>query len=101
MSNVKISAATMFKKIKNCPSQFLAQLVLDPQTGKSLEYHNLIKHPNKILRDIWALATCKELEQLAQRYKSYGEATNCIEFIKVTQIPTNKKNAYTYIVAKI
>ena len=89
------------KKIQTWPSQFLAQPVLDPQTGESLEYRDLINHPNKKLRDIWALAMCKELGRLAQGYKSYGEATNCIEFIKVSQIPSNKKATYARIVAEI
>ena len=78
----------------------LAQPVLDPNTGKYLEYRDLLKHPDEKFRKLWIEAMCKELGRLAQGYKN-GEATNCIEFIHPSQIPSNKKPTYARIVAEL
>ena len=81
--------------------KFFAQPVLDPSSGKSMEYRDLIKHADPTIQRIWALAMCEELGHFAQGYKNNGEATDCIDFIHYKDIPLNKKATYAHIVAEI
>ena len=71
--------------------KLVANPVLDPSTGKYLEYKQLLKHPDANLRQLWVQAMCKELGRLAQGYKG-SEATNCIEFIHFTELPKKQKS---------
>ena len=46
---------------------FIAAAVLDHETGESLEYRQLIKHPK--YKDVWSSSYAKELGRLCQGYK--------------------------------
>ena len=80
---------------------FLANPVLDPTTGRSLEYRHLVTHRNEEIRKIWEMGMCNELGRLAQGFKSKIKGTDCVEFIPVSQIPRHKRATYARIVAEI
>ena len=79
----------------------MANPVLDPLTGRSLEYRHLITHNNPETRRIWANAFCNELGRLVQGYKQQVTGTDCIDFIEFHQIPKNKRATYARIVSEI
>ena len=87
--------------IEKAIPKLFAHPVIDPQTGKSLEFRHLINHADPEMQRIWSLAMCKELGRLAQGYKNNNEATNCIEFISFDEIPPDKKPTYARIVAEV
>ena len=91
----------MLNHVEKKMNKYFAQPVLDAATGKSMEFRDLLKHPDPKIRKRWALAFCKELGRLANGYKEHKEATNCIEFITHKEIPANKRPTYARIVAEL
>ena len=81
--------------------QFMANPVIDPTTGKQMEYRDLSKHKDKKIREIWARAFCNELGRLTQGFKNRVQGTNCCTFIKFANIPKNKRATYARIVSEI
>ena len=79
----------------------VAHPVLDPLTGRMMEYRDLLKHPDPQVRQLWERGMCRELGRLAQGFGGSKEATNCIQFINFNQIPTHKKATYARIVAEL
>ena len=80
--------------------QHVANPVIDPLTGRSLEYRHLLNHKDQSVRIRWGGAMCKELGRLAQGYKD-TKGTNCITFIPKSVIPSHKKATYARIVSEI
>ena len=75
--------------------------MLDPQTGKQLEYRQLLNHPDKKLREAWIKAFCYELGRLAQGFQNKVKYCDAIDFITYTEIPANKVPAYARLVAEV
>ena len=81
----------------NPHSPELANAVLDPTTGKLLEYRDLLKTKDK---DKWYDACSKEFARLCQgRSKDNTASTNTIFFKHPDELPNNKKATYLRICA--
>ena len=71
--------------------------VLDPKTGKLLEYRDLLKGPDA---DLWYDGCSKEFARLCNgRKKDDTVGTNTIVFIRPEQLPKGKKPTYLRICA--
>ena len=72
--------------------------MLDPSTGKLLEYRDLLKNPKTC--NVWYDACSKEFARLCNgRQKDNTKGTNSIRFKKPSQLPPGKKATYLRICA--
>eukprot|EP00957_Ditylum_brightwellii_P210155 15364621-Ditylum_brightwellii.AAC.2 len=69
--------------------------ITDPETGKQLEYQDLVQDIQ--YKAVWEKALTKELDQLAQGQCGYA-ATNTISFIQKEAMLVGRKAAYGRIV---
>ncbi len=75
-----------------------AGTVFDEESGRLLEYRQLIKHPK--LGHIWKHAAANEFGRLAQGIRDI-KGTNTIRFIPKAQMPNHKRATYARFVADI
>ena len=87
-------------KTINYIQQHIANPVLDQSSGKTLEFRDLINHPDPAIREVWSNAFCNELGRLTQGYKNQVQFTNCCKFIKHSEIPTHKKKLMPELLVK-
>ena len=73
--------------------KFFAGSVIDDETGKALEYRDLIK--NEKYRDNWSASLANELERLAQVIRDI-KGTNTIYFTLKSDIPQERIKNITY-----
>ena len=66
----------------------LANAIFDEQSGKMLNYRQLLTHPNH--KDIWTKSSADEFGRLAQGVGGRIEGTNTIYFIPYNKIPRNR-----------
>ena len=78
-----------FKALKE-----LVSAVLDEETGKILEYRNLLKHPT--LGPDWQISGANEFGRLAQGVGGRVKGTNTIKFIKREDVPFDRRGDVTY-----
>ena len=78
-----------FKALKE-----LVNAVLDEETGKMLEYRNLLKHPT--LGPDWQISGANEFGRLAQGVGGRVKGTNTIKFIKREDVPFDRRGDVTY-----
>lgn len=72
--------------------------VLDPKSGKLLEYRDLIKGKDKI---VWEKGMSNEIGRLADGVGTrMPHGTNTISFIKFHEIPKNKRPTYAQVVSE-
>jgi hypothetical protein len=69
-------------------------VILHPDTGETVEYKDLVKSTEG---QLWTECCAEEIGRLAQGYKC-TQGTDTIHFIKVTDIPTNRKATYLRLV---
>eukprot|EP00804_Cyclotella_cryptica_P025587 CCRYP_002823-RE/>CCRYP_002823-RE protein AED:0.29 eAED:0.29 QI:0/0/0/1/0/0/2/0/609 len=81
-----------FRKLEQYVDQALA--VLDVDSGKQLNYRQLLKHPR--YKDAWSRSAADEFGRLAQGVGTRVKGTNTIQFIHETDIPRNRKRDVTY-----
>ena len=67
--------------------------VIDPDTGKTLQYKQLIQHPKH--KNIWNTSMSNEIGRLAQGNKNV-KGTNTMFFLPFEEIPINRKKDITY-----
>ncbi len=72
-----------------------ANPVLDQDTGKMLEYCQLLRDPKHMV--IWSKAGAYEFGRLAQRFGGRIDGTNIIFFIHKHEIPQDRLKDVTYI----
>ncbi len=72
-----------------------ANPVLDYDTGKLLEYRQLLQDPKH--KEIWTKAGANEFGQLAQGVGRQIDGTNTIFFVHKHEIPQDKLKDVTYI----
>ncbi len=72
-----------------CRFGHFANAVIDPATGRTLSYEDLIKAPKT--RDLWSKAMTKELARLAQGIEGLTEGTNTVFYM------THEELALTHI----
>ena len=79
------------------PRAQYAAPVTHADTGRSMEYHDLLADPTT--RDVWLHSAANEFGRLAQGLPdNCVDATNTIFFIPVNKVPRNKRPTYTCFV---
>jgi hypothetical protein len=73
----------------------IAMPVLDQETGKLLEYRQLLVHPR--YKDVWNRSAADEFGRLAQGIKGRVKATDTIRFIHKHEVPQDRFKDITYI----
>jgi hypothetical protein len=80
-------------------AQLLANPVINPSTGASQEYHQLIKGPDK---DVWQTAFANEIGRLAKGVGTrMPSGTETLRFIAYDKVPKSKRATYARIVSEI
>jgi hypothetical protein len=70
--------------------------VIDPDTGQSMEYCELIRNPKT--KAIWSLSAANEFGRLVQGVGGRIKGTNTIRFIHHHEVPRNKTPTYARFV---
>ena len=78
-----------------------ANAVTDPDTGKQLEYKQLISHPNSHLRQTWQHSSANEFGRLAQGVGGCIAGTETIKFIQYHEMPKNRQPTYAHFVCEV
>ena len=78
-----------------------ANAVMDPDTGKPLEYKQLINHPNHHLRQTWQQSSSNQFGRLAQGVGGRIAGTDTIRFIQYNNMPMNRRPTYARFVCEI
>ena len=78
-----------------------ANAVMDPDTGKPLEYKQLINHPNQHLRQTWQQSSSNEFGRLAQGVGGRITGTDTIRSIHHNDMPMNRQPTYARFVCEI
>ena len=100
LSAIEISSIPLYtRKLANqkFPLAMLCEIagaVLDPETGKLLEYRHLTKKPQ--FKEVWSKTGSKEIGRLAQGVPGVVDGTNTIFFIDYDQIPNDRSKDVTY-----
>jgi hypothetical protein len=100
LSAIEISSIPLYtRKLANqkFPLAMLCEIagaVLDPETGKLLEYRHLTKKPQ--FKEVWSKTGSKEIGRLAQGVPGVVDGTNTIFFIDYDQIPKDRRKDVTY-----
>ena len=79
----------------------LANAVMDPDTGKQLEYKQLISHPNNHLCQTWQHSSANEFGQLAQGVGGHITGTETIKFIQYHEMPKNRRPTYASFMCEV
>jgi len=77
-------------------SQHVINAIIDPSTGKSLEYRHLIANPSTA--KTWDHSCANEFGRLCQGVGNRVKGTNTLFFVPRNQIPKNKTVTYPRIV---
>jgi hypothetical protein len=77
----------------------LANSVIHPITGKSMEYRQLITDPET--KAVWTRSAANEIGRLAQGVGNRMKGTNTIRFIPVTEVPQGRKATYGRFVCTV
>jgi hypothetical protein len=77
----------------------MANAVILPDTGKSLEHSELITLLRYKIR--WMRSTANEIGRLAQGLKRGVKGTNTINFIRIESVPAGRKATYDLFVVDI
>jgi hypothetical protein len=90
--------ADMFVTLESTSDSFnlFANSVIDPDTGKSMEYRELITNPKTKLK--WTHSSANEFGRLAQGVDGRIKGTNTIKSIRKANVPTNKIVTYALFV---
>ena len=86
------SSRVRLRRLENEVHQALA--VLDRKTGKMLKYRQLIRHPD--FREDWTRSSANEFGRLAQGIGGRVKGTNTIKFIRLEDIPKERRRDVTY-----
>ena len=83
-------------KLENEVNQALA--VMDKETGKMLNYRNLIRLPK--YKEIWSRSSANEFGRLANGVGGRIKGTNTIKFIMEHEVPKQRKKDVAQFVLK-
>ena len=78
-----------------------ANAITDPNTGKQLEYKQLINHPDNELRRTWQRSSANEFGRLAQGVGGRIDGTDTIKFLHHHEMPTNRRPTYARFICEI
>lgn len=74
--------------------------VYDPNSGKTMEYRELIQHPNT--KDVWQQSSAKEFAQCAQGLPQLNiQGSDTITFITKDQVPAGRFPTYARFVIEL
>ena len=104
---VMLAHTAQASKTNSSFNAFIAASVLDHETGESLEYRQLIKHPKH--KDVWSSSYAKELGRLCQGLPGTTPphkpvaGTDTFHVINFSDIPTDrlKEVCYSNVVCKV
>jgi hypothetical protein len=71
-----------------------ANTIIDPDTGASMEYRHLIKHPK--YSKLWEHSFSNEIGRLAQGVGGRIKGTDTINFIEYNKVPIDRRKDVTY-----
>ena len=80
------------------PMLHMVNSIVDPDTGKPLEYRHLINHKRDDIRATWNRSGANEFGRLAQGVGGRIEGTNTIFFIHPSKIPKTRTATYARFV---
>ena len=72
--------------------------IVDPDTGKQLEYRHLIRHNRADIKETWNRSAANEFGCLAQGVGGRIEGTDTIFFIHPSKIPKGRQPTYARFV---
>ena len=78
-----------------------ANSVTDPDTGKQLEYKQLINHPDSNLHQTWQRLSANEFGRLAQGVGRQIKGTETIKFLHYHEMPKNWQHTYAHFVCDV
>ena len=81
-------------------TKHLAYAVYDEAAGKSLEYRELMKHPDPVIRKQWNHAGANEFGRLLQGIRDI-EGTDTMFFVNRKDVPEHKTVTYSRMVCDI
>jgi hypothetical protein len=92
---------TLFEAAKNIVTipDWYANAVIDPITGKSLEYRELITNP--ATKVIWTRSSANKFGRLTQDVGGRIKGTNTMKFIQRDKVPKHKIPTYAQFVCNI
>ena len=67
---------------------------MDKETGKLLNYHQLMRYPK--YKKAWSTSAANEFRQLAQGVGGQIKGTKTISFIHQNKVPQKRLNDVTY-----
>ena len=77
----------------------MANAVIDPDTGRAMEYRELIANPKT--KDAWLRSAANEFGRLAQGVGGRIEGTNTIQFIPRNKVPKDRTVTYARFVCSV
>jgi hypothetical protein len=103
----KLANVAQATRANSAINAFIAVAVLDHETGESLKYRQLIKHPK--YKQLWSSSYTKELGRLCQGFKGKDstrppvDGTDTFHVINYTDIPPShlKEVCYSNVVCKV
>ena len=95
MREIYIKEKYSMQHTYNVPSH-LCNAIIDPKSGKSLEFRHLIQNP--ATQKIWNKSFANELGRLADGVSDRVKGTNTIKFIPKSLVPKGRKVTYGRIV---
>ena len=78
-----------------------ANSVTDPNTGKQLEYKQLINHPDSTICQTGQRSSANEFGRLVQGVGGWIEGTETIKFLHYHEMPMNRRPTYAHFVCDI
>ena len=99
VATIRSSDPILLEPDLQIPNLFLqANSVVCPDTGKDLEYRQLLQHPNPTVQAAWQLSSANEFGRLAQGIGTRIQGTNTIFFIPKSKIPSTNYATYARFV---
>ena len=78
-----------------------ANSVTDPNTGKQLEYKQLMNHPDSKVCKMWQRSSANEFGRLAQGVGGQIKGTDTIKFLHYNEMPKNWQPTYACFVCDV
>ena len=96
--NARHSIFAMFPRANTpetgIPATQMANAVIDPHTGKTLEYRHLMAEEKS--KRLWTRSFANELGRLAQGVGDRVKGTDTIFFIRKDEVPIDRRRDVTY-----
>ena len=103
IANLQPQYPTKHEGLLEDPSPLIqsANSVTDPNTGKQLEYKQLINHPDSKVCQTWQRSSANEFGRLVQGVGGQIEGTETIKFLHYHEMPKNRRPTYVHFVCDV